>query len=433
MERRKFFIASAGAIGAAQMLSPISLFAGGLAAAQSPSAITPSAGPIAPDDVRYWNIVRTQFPLTTERIYLNTGGLGASPYAVIDAVKAKMDELEKTCETGHNEQILKEIKTEGAALLGCDADELAFTRNTTEGINIIAHGVRLERGDEVILTTHEHVGNAMTWVGLQKNDGIVIKRFEPSIVSAQANIDSLTKLITPRTKLISIPHIVTTTGLILPVKEIAAIARAKNIFFLVDGAQSGGMLHVNLHDIGCDAYATSGHKWLMGPKETGLLYVRAAMLDTVRPRFIGAYSANIFDIDKGELTPHSSAQRYEYGTVSVPLRAGLGAAFKFIRTIGIDNIANHDLALATTLFDGLRTIKGVGVLSSENPAMRSAMITINHAACDNMALQEHLTKFNLRTRIVNEGGMAALRLSLHCYNSFDDVARILEAVRSVGA
>jgi len=429
MQRRNFFIASAGAIGAAHMLSPLSL----LATPRGAAPVLHPAGPVAPDDSPFWDVVRAQFPLSTDRIYLNTGGLGASPYAVIDTVKAKTDELEKMCEAGKSDTLWGEIKTEMAALLHCDADELAFTRNTTEGINIVANGVELKRGDEVILTTHEHVGNAVTWVGLKQHEGIVIKRFEPSVTSVQANIDNLLKLITPRTKLISIPHIVTTTGLIMPVKEIAAIARQKNIFFLVDGAQSAGMLHVNIHDIGCDAYAMSGHKWLMGPKETGLLFVRKAMQDAVRARFVGAYSESVFDFEKDLLTPHPSAQRYEYGTVSVPIRVGFGAAFKFIRTIGIDNISRRDLAMATALDEGFRRIKGVTVASPENPAMRSAMIAIQHAKLSNTELQEKLNKFDLRTRIVNEGGLLALRFSLHCYNSFDDVARILEGVKSVSA
>jgi cysteine desulfurase / selenocysteine lyase len=427
MERRKFLFTSAGALGAAQLL-PMQRV---LAADTTHGALVPSTGPVAPDDLRLWRTVRAQFPLTDERVYLNTGGLGASPYAVIDAVKAKTDELEKICETGRSEALWKEIKSEGAALLGCDPDELAFTRNTTEAINIVAHGVNLVKGDEVILTTHEHVANAMTWVDLQLKDGIVIKRFTPSVDSNQANIDSLQQLITPRTRLISIPHVVTTTGLILPVKEIAAIARSKNIFFLVDGAQSAGMLDVNIHEIGCDAYATSGHKWLMAPKETGLLYVRKEMLEPVRARFIGAYSDNGFDFDKGKLVLHPSAQRYEYGTVSTPLRVGFGAAFKFIRTIGIGNISTYDRAMATALFEGLRKLKGVVMLSPADASLRSAMITIKHTACDNLALQTHLDTYKLRTRIVEEAGLKALRISLHCYNSFDDVGRILDAVRTV--
>ena len=107
---------------------------------------------IDPEDEQFWKFVRTQFPLSDERAYLNTGGLGASPYVVIDAVKSKMDELEKVGETGRTEELWIDVKTAAAQLLGCDASELAFTRNATEGINIVCNGLPLKSGDEMITT-----------------------------------------------------------------------------------------------------------------------------------------------------------------------------------------------------------------------------------------------------------------------------------------
>jgi cysteine desulfurase / selenocysteine lyase len=382
------------------------------------------------DDEAFWQFVRDQFPLTRERAYLNTGGLGASPYMVIDTVKAKIDELEKLSETGHTDELWKEVKTDAASLLGCVPEELAFMRNTTEGINVVANGLPFRKGDEVILTTHEHVGNAVTWLALQKRIGIVLKRFEPSTVSQQENLDRIERLLTPRTRLISIPHVVTTTGLILPVKEVARLARTKKIWFFIDGAQSAGMFPFNLHDIGCDAYATSGHKWLLGPKETGLLYVRKEMLDTIEAKFIGAYSDGGFDFLKDQFTPNATAQRYEYGTVSVPLRAGLGAGILFLRRIGMENVWKRDWRMATTLRSGLAQIPGVVVLSPADDSMRSAMVTFMHEKLPYLKLQEHLDTFHLRTRGVSEGGLAALRVSLHLYNSPADVERVLEGVRT---
>jgi selenocysteine lyase/cysteine desulfurase len=190
------------------------------------------------------------------------------------------------------------------------------------------------------------------------------------------------------------------------------------------------MLPFSLHDIGCDAYATSGHKWLMGPKETGLLYVRQSMLDTVRPLFVGAYSDGGFDFLKGTVAFHPTAQRYEYGTVSIPLRAGLMAAFSFIERIGIANVWNRDRALSGRLYEGLAAIPRVTVLSPADPSMRSAMITFMHKERAHLDLQEHLNSFNLRTRSVTEGGLAALRISTHVYNSFAEVERVLEGVRT---
>jgi selenocysteine lyase/cysteine desulfurase len=394
------------------------------------SAASPVPWP-APDpaDESFWKFVRGQFPLAHDRAYLNTGGLGASPYAVIDAVTAKMVELERVCETGHDESLWKEIKTDAGALLGCDAGELAFTRNTTEGVNIVANGLPLTSGDEIITTTHEHVGNSLPWMALVRRTGAVLRLFEPSTVSDQENLDRIAALLSKRTRLISVPHAVTTTGLILPVREIARMARAKRCWSFVDGAQTAGMFPFSLREIGCDAYATSGHKWLLGPKETGLLFVRNDMLDLVDAKFIGAYSDGGYDFLKGTFAFNPTAQRYEYGTVSAPLRAGLGAAVRFLQRIGMQNVWARDRALSGRLYDGLREIPGVTVLSPADESMRGAMITLAHRDIPHLKLQEHLNTFNLRTRSVNEGGLAALRISTHIYNSPEEVDRVLEGVR----
>ena len=378
----------------------------------------------------FWKFVRDQFPLSHDRAYLNTGGLGASPYVVINAVKEKMDELERTGETGHDDNLWRSIKTAAGELLGCEAGELAFVRNTTEGVNIVANGLPFRQGDEIITTTQEHVGNIMPWLPLARRVGLTPRFFEPSNVSQQENLDRIQALLSTRTRLISVPHAVTTTGVVLPVKEIAEIARSKKIWFFIDGAQSAGMFPFDLHEIGCDAYATSGHKWLMGPKETGLLYVRKDILEIIEPRFSGAYSAGAFDYQKGSYEFEPTAQRYEYGTVSTPLRVGLGAAVGFVERIGIRNVWGRDRFLSTRLYRGLREIPGVTVLSPEREEMRSAMITIMHQSIPHLALQDHLTTYNLRTRSVNEGGLAALRISMHIYNSTEEVDRVLEAVRT---
>lgn len=382
------------------------------------------------NDERYWSLVREQFPLTRERAYLNTGGLGASPYVVIEAVVSKINELERISETGHSEQLWTGVKQNAAALLGCDAEELAYTRNATEGINIVCNGLPLKRGDEVITTTHEHVGNAVPWLARQKRDGIVIKLFEPSTQAAQENVDRIERLISKRTRVISVPHATTTTGQVLPVKEIAALAKAKNIWFFIDGAQTAGMLNFNLHEIGCDAYATSGHKWLVGPKGTGWLYVRKDRLDVIQALEVGAYSDKSHDLKTGELTLHPTAQRYEYGTVSTPLFAGLGAAVDFLQKIGMENVWRRDAELSTAFLNGLKEIPNVEILSPLNPAERSAMITFKMKNIEYLKLQSFLAeKFKLRTRGVGEGGVNGLRISWHIYNSFEEVNRVLEGIR----
>jgi len=426
MERRTFIRSIAGAAAGASLLS-------GFSTKSAAGNAAPWTVPVQdPSDERFWKILRSQFPLTTDRIYLNTGGLGASPYPVIEAVQSKMDELERISETGHSAELWTEIKTAMTRLLGCDVDELALVRNTTEGINIVANGLPLRKGDEIILTTQEHVANALTWMGLAQRIGVQLRLFEPSTTSQKENLERLQSLITKSTRVISIPHAVTTTGLIMPVREIAGIAKAKKIWYFVDGAQTPGMFPFNLHEMGCDAFAASGHKWLMGPKETGFLYVRKDMLDTIQAKHIGAYSDGGYDFLKGTMKLNPTAQRYEYGTVNIPLRVGLMAAFEFIERIGIETIWKRDQALSTRLFNGLREIPHVKVLSPADDSMRSAMITFMHEQIPYLKLQEHLNAFKLRTRGVSEGGLAALRISTHVYNSFDEVETVLEGVRTAG-
>lgn len=399
---------------------------------RSDSAMVGSGGrEIDPRDEAYWSMVREQFPLTRERTYLNTGGLGASPYVVIEAVKNKITELERICETGHSEELWHDIKTKAGQVLGCKPEEIAYTRNATEGIAIVCDGLSLKRGDEVITTTHEHVGNTLSWLARQKRDGIVMKTFEPSTKSAQENLDRMQKLLTKRTRAISIPHITTSTGQILPVKQIGAWAAAHKLWYFVDGAQAAGMLPMNLQEIGCHAYAASGHKWLLGPKGTGLLYVREDALDLIEAKHLGGYSnTGEFDMVTGMFQFHPTAQRYEYGTVSTPLFAGLGVAMEFLLKIGMENVWQRDLAMATALREGLNKL-GVEVNSPQHPEEHSAIITFTLKNMDRSKLQNFLSeKYKLRTRGIYEGGLNAIRISLHLYNSFAEVDKVLEGVQA---
>ena len=386
-------------------------------------------GEIRPHDEAFWNLVREQFPLTQKRIYLNNGGLGPSPYVVLDALQSKIVELERISETGHSEKLWHELKEKAARVLGATPEEIAFTRNATEGINIVCNGLPLKRGDEVVTTSHEHVGNTITWLARQKRDGTAVRVFEPSTQSADETLERLVERITPKTRVISIPHVTTTTGQILPVKEIGEVARRRDLWYFVDGAQAPGMMPVNVREIGCHAYATSGHKWLLGPKGTGLLYVRQDALDRIEAKWVGAYSnVGPFDIRTGEFQFHPSARRYEYGTVNVPLVVGLGAAMDFLLKIGLNNVWRRDHALATALKEGLLEL-GVEVLSPANPREHSAMMTFRIPGVEYRRLQSFLAReYALRTRGIYEAGLNAVRVSLHIYNSFEEVEAVLTGV-----
>ena len=204
-------------------------------------------------DEEFWSAVRQQFPLTHDRVYLNTGGLGASPTVSIQALKDKVDELEEISETGHTAELWQTTKERAGLALGCDPGEIAFTRNTTEGANIVCNGLPLQRGDEVITSSHEHVGNTMTWLARQKREGIILKVFDPDTQSARNTLDRIESLITPRTRAISVSHVTCSTGQILPVRQIGQLIADRDIYYFVDGAQAPGMMPVDVHEIGSQA------------------------------------------------------------------------------------------------------------------------------------------------------------------------------------
>jgi selenocysteine lyase/cysteine desulfurase len=162
-------------------------------------------------------------------------------------MQAKTNELEAISDVGHTHELWAQIKGKAGRILGCDGDEVAYKRNTTEGANIVCNGLKLKRGDEVITTTHEHIGNTVVWLARQKRDGIVVKTFTPSTASASENIERIAALITPNTRALSISHVTCATGQVLPVKEIG-----------VDGAQAPGMMPVDVRAIGLPRLC---HEW----------------------------------------------------------------------------------------------------------------------------------------------------------------------------
>jgi len=423
MNRRGFLHTAAGlwagATGLRSLATPSEAWA-------EADPVPPREGLVDPRDRRYWSVVRDHFPLRRDPLYVNNGGLGPSPHEAIHKLKTMIDEQETVCSTLHSDAVWQSVKENAGRALGCDPEEVAYTRNATEGINIVCNGLPLKSGDEVITTTHEHVGNTISWLARQRREGIVVKTFVPSMESAQENIDRIEALITDRTRAINITH-VSTVGQLNPVKAIGELAAKHGIYYFVDGAQAPGMMPVDVRGMGCHAYATSGHKWLLGPKGTGLLYVRRDALDEIGATFVGAYSAaGPFDMTTGEYQLIDTAQRYEYGTVNAPLFASLGASMGFLHRIGLDNIWAHNRALARAFMEGLDEL-GARIITPRHPDEHSAMTTFK---LDGVSRNDLSKEHNLVVRGIYEGGFDAIRVSYHLYNSFEDVDRVLAGVRA---
>lgn len=218
----------------------------------------------------------------------------------------------------------------------------------------------------------------------------------------------------------------------MPVREIAAVAREHGLWFHIDGAQSVGMIPVNLSGIGCDSYAISGHKWLGGPHETGVLFLRRDKLEMVAPTGIGAHSGELTFLP-GALVYRAAAARHEYGTRSAASIVALAEAIRLQEEIGRERIADHGHSLATSVIAACEGLRGIQLLTPRDPQMRGSMVTFHHEHANAAKFFEYLRKkHGLRCRPVTEQGLEAVRISFHVFNSTADAARVSKALHAAG-
>jgi selenocysteine lyase/cysteine desulfurase len=201
----------------------------------------------------------------------------------------------------------------------------------------------------------------------------------------------------------------------------------------LDGAQAPVCVPFDIVDCGVDFYACSTHKWLMGPKRTGFLYVRQGLLDTLQPLTVGMGSVERHDIAKNQMALYANAQRYEYGTQNDALFYALGTAIDFVDTIGLDRIHGYNRAMAERFYKELRVIPGVEIVSPEEEAYRSAMISFRMKTVDFRKINEHLAQDRIKVRTVTEGGVNCVRVSFHVCNHDGEVTKILDSLKKLAA
>lgn len=355
--------------------------------------------------------------------YLNTGTLGPCRRETVRESVKMWEELEsmpvKFYGKSGAEELAEKTRTIAARFLGCDLSEILITNSTTSGMNAIVQGLRLKAGDRILTTNHEHGGGLLGWEYLAKYYGVGI---DTVIIPKDENnaapiLDKIRKNIRKKTKLISASHVFSSTGLRMPIAEISAFARSKGILCIVDGAQAAGAIKVNVKELGCHAYATSGHKWLMGPKGTGLLYLSKDAQDIIRPmQFEESYNT------------YSNGN----GVVNLPCILGLGKAVEYLESIGIDKIENHNLSLRNRLYDKLKNLSNLTILSPAAEGLSSPMLTclladkFEKTSFVKMLLDKH--KLSIRPTH-KEFGFNGIRFSLHIFNTEKDVDFAAEVLR----
>ena len=388
----------------------------------SPPPPLPSVDLFSRDEDAYWAAIRKQFLIPADTVYLNNGTVGSSPLPVLQAIFDGYHETEKMSQEDPEDYPIwgyaawNQFRDPLAAFVGASRDEIAMLRNATEANSYMANGLDLAAGDEVLMSDQEHPGGEQSWQLRAKRYGIVVKKFSLPLPpqSAAEILNRINDAITARTRVIFVSHITTVTGVVLPVKEICTLARSKGILSAVDGAHVVGMMRLDLHDLGCDLYSSTPHKWLMAPKGSGLLYVRDEVIDRLWNTIV----------TEGWNDPKLRAERFQrIGSSNVPALWGLRAALKLATDIGMERIERRHRRLADYVHGEL-VKRGIQSWTSPDPALRCAISTYNLAPIRIVELEKWLWK-NHKVRI-RGGAPSRLRVSTPYYLSHADLGRFLE-------
>ena len=238
-----------------------------------------------------WAAIRAEFPLRKDLIYMNAANIAPAPVAVWREYQRQLMDFQSNPSFQNREQyktLSETVRARIARWVHAQPDEIAITRNTSEGNNLIAQGVKLKAGDEVLITSHNHPSNTASWKLRATLSGARVVTAPVPIYARSADelLDSIARLVTPRTRVIAVSHFTNTTGLLYPVRELAAVARKAGAWLHADGAQTFGWVNLDLPALGMDSFTGSMHKWPMGPLESGILYVKKDRLEEVSPAIL---------------------------------------------------------------------------------------------------------------------------------------------------
>lgn len=315
------------------------------------------------------------------------------------------------------------------------ADEIIFTKNATESLNLVASALgrhlRIGEGDEILLSIMEHHSNIVPWHFWRERHGAVLK-WAP--VDAEGNflLDEFEKLITPRTRVISITHMSNALGTIVPIKDVVGIAKKHGIPVVVDGSQAAVHLPVDVQDLACDFYIFTGHK-LYGPSGIGVMWGRKALLNAMPP-FLGG-GEMIREVSEENVTYGDAPHRFEAGTPSIVPAIGLGAAIDYVNAIGKDAIRAHEDDLLAYATERLSAINSIAIMGRARN--KGAILSFSHKAAHAHDIATVIDRQGVAVRagthctqplLKRFGVTATCRASFALYNTREEVDRLAEAL-----
>ncbi len=391
--------------------------------------------------------VRSDFLiLNSGVIYLDNAATSLTPEPVIQKILEYYHEYRANVERGIHRLSQRASEEYGRArskvakLINAKRDnEIIFTKNTTDSINLIANGIEWRKGDKIVTTLMEHHSNLIPWQRLNQREGIDLALVKPDR-EGNLNLSEFESVIDDRTRLVALTHVSNVLGVITPVEKVAQIARSHGSLLLVDGAQSVPHLAVDVRRIGCDFLAFSSHK-MLGPTGIGVLYIREELEGEVQPQSIGG--GGIKEVTREEYMLAESPARFESGTPPIAEAIGLGEAAEYLRQKGLENIETHEEGLANRIYRELQTVDRVEVYGPTNPSHRAGIVSFNIEQVNphDVALALDISG-NIMVRSghhccrplmkevlgLREG---TVRASVYLYNTMHEVDKLIELVEEI--
>lgn len=396
-------------------------------------------------NTRYTKDMRkSDFPIfeTYSGAYLDTAATAQRARVVVDAMTDFMTTINAPIHRGlyplaeQATAAFEGVRKLVAEFIGAeDVNEVVFTRNTTEALNVMSQSfaeVYLGEGDEILITRMEHHANFVPWLEMTKRTGATLVIVELT-EDGKLDMDDFKKKLTSRTKFVGVTHVSNMLGTINPVAEIGDMLRDHDAFYLVDAAQSVAHVPIDIKEIGCDALVFSGHK-LYGPTGSGVLWARMELLEAIPPFMTGGHMIN--SVSDTEATWAPPPQKFEAGSPDSISIIGLGAALAYVRAIGWDALIAHEQQLIKTVLDRLAALSPVTVYGPDAES-RSGVVSFTVAGVHPHDVASILAESGVAIRAGHHcaqplhtalGIPASARISFGVYNDDEDLTRFLDAL-----
>ena len=370
---------------------------------------------------------RDEFPVSRTHIFLNHAGVAPTSTRAADAVQRFMDSLVRVGRPSFDdwESLASECRERFARLVGCGPAEVAFVRNTSHGLSLLASGLDWSPGDRVAAAVSvEYPSNAYPWMDLDRR-GIASLDVIPAGPDGTVTVEAASRAAGPRTRVLAVSSAQYASGAVTDLPALGRLCRDRGVLLCVDGIQTVGALPIDVKEAGIHFLSADSHKWMLGIMGIGAVFADRSVVDRIHPPLLGWRSTtDAFNFDRVHFELLGDAGRYEEGSLAYPLIAGFSAALELLEEAGIGRIEAHACALVADLAERLEAL---GCVTAPDAACRRHILTFRHPGLEDEVLLEGLETAG----VVASLRRGSVRVSPHLYNTHDEMEQVAEAVRTL--